>query len=87
VVGISGDDTVLAGDVAQDPYARVTTAVKISEEPYGLGINKKQIDFVRFVNGVLEQMKAGPEWQASYGKWLQPALGKAVPPTPAYGRG
>lgn len=87
VVGISGDDTVLAGDAAQDPYARVTKAPKISDEPYGLGINIAKIDFVRFVNGVLEQMKAGPSWQASYNKWLGPALGPAVPPQPLYGRG
>ncbi|MEV8374651.1 glutamate ABC transporter substrate-binding protein [Kribbella sp. NPDC056861] len=86
VVGISGDDTVLAGDAAQDPYARVTTAEKISEEPYGLGINKEQVDFVKFVNGVLEQMKTGPAWQASYKKWLQPALGPATPPKAVYGR-
>jgi polar amino acid transport system substrate-binding protein len=87
VVGISGDDTVLAGDAAQDPYARVTTAPKISEEPYGLGINADQVDFVKFVNGVLEKMKApGGGWQDSYHKWLEPALGKAVPPQPVYGR-
>lgn len=87
VVGISGDDTVLAGDAAQDPYARVTKAAKISEEPYGLGINKEKVDFVRFVNGVLEQMKADGRWQKSYSDWLEPALGKATPPTPQYGRG
>ncbi|GAA0957380.1 glutamate ABC transporter substrate-binding protein [Kribbella koreensis] len=90
VVGISGDDTVLAGDAAQDPYARVTTAAKISDEPYGLGINKDQVDFVRFVNGVLEKMKTEPAgntaWQASYKRWLEPALGKATPPVAVYGR-
>jgi polar amino acid transport system substrate-binding protein len=88
VVGISGDDTVLAGDAAQDPYARVTTAAKISDEPYGLGIQKGQIDFVKFVNGVLAEMTAGPAtaWQTSYKKWLEPALGKAVPPVAKYGR-
>jgi polar amino acid transport system substrate-binding protein len=86
VVGISGDDTVLAGDAAQDPYARVTTAAKISDEPYGLGIKKDQVDFVKFVNGVLAEMKAGKAWQDSYKKWLEPALGKTVPPPAVYGR-
>ncbi|WP_371405015.1 glutamate ABC transporter substrate-binding protein [Kribbella sp. NBC_00662] len=85
--GISGDDTVLAGDAAQDPYARVIPNERFSEEPYGLGINKDNVDFVRFVNGVLAQMKAGPEWMASYNKWLGPDLGPLkAPPTPAYGR-
>jgi polar amino acid transport system substrate-binding protein len=93
VVGISGDDTVLAGDAAQDPYARVTKAEKISDEPYGLGINSAQVDFVMFVNGVLEKMKTAPApgtksaWQQSYDKWLGPALGPALPPKPLYGRG
>lgn len=88
---ISGDDTVLAGDAAQDPYAKVLQE-RISNEPYGLGINKDNVDFVKFVNGVLEQMKAGPDpakskWMESYNKWLGPDLGplKAAP-TPAYGR-
>ncbi|HZX05866.1 glutamate ABC transporter substrate-binding protein [Kribbella sp.] len=84
--GISGDDTVLAGDAAQDPYAKVLNE-RISNEPYGLGINKNNVDFVRFVNGVLAQMKAGPEWMDSYNKWLAPDLGPLkAPPTPAYGR-
>ncbi|WP_350281059.1 glutamate ABC transporter substrate-binding protein [Kribbella sp. HUAS MG21] len=89
--GISGDDTVLAGDAAQDPYAKVLDE-RISDEPYGLGINKGQKDFVQFVNGVLEQMKQvqpgqkQSDWMASYNKWLGQDLGKAVAPTPQYGR-
>ena len=83
---ISGDDTVLAGDAAQDPYAKVLPE-RISNEPYGLGINIANSDFVRFVNGVLEQMKASGAWMTSYRTWLEPALGKLpAPPTPAYGR-
>lgn len=93
VVGITGDDTVLAGDAAQDPYAKVTDAEAFSDEPYGLGMNPGEVDFVKFVNGVLEKMKAQPSgtvksaWQQSYNKWLGPALGPAVPPQPVYGRG
>ncbi|TCC10652.1 glutamate ABC transporter substrate-binding protein [Kribbella soli] len=90
--GISGDDTVLAGDAAQDPYAKVLKE-RISDEPYGLGINKENVDFVRFVNGVLAQMKTPPApggvspWMESYNKWLGADLGKlTAPPTPAYGR-
>ncbi|WP_328329110.1 glutamate ABC transporter substrate-binding protein [Kribbella sp. NBC_00382] len=86
VVGISGDDTVLAGDVAQDPYARVTTAGQISDEPYGLGMNSGQVDFVKFVNGVLAKMKADGDWQKSYDTWFLKALGPAKPPVAQYGR-
>jgi len=85
--GISGDDTVLAGEAAQDPYARVIQAPPFSQEPYGLGINANRTDFVRFVNGVIEDMKADGRWKASYDKWLAPTLGKApAPPQPVYGR-
>jgi polar amino acid transport system substrate-binding protein len=84
--GISGDDTVLAGDVAQDPYAKVLPQ-RFSEEPYGLGISLLHPEFVKFVNGVLEQIKVNGYWKSSYDKWLMPALGKApVPPVAVYGR-
>jgi polar amino acid transport system substrate-binding protein len=85
--GISGDDTVLAGDAAQDPYARVIKDERFSDEPYGLGIAKQHPEFVRFVNAVLEQIKADGRWKASYNKWFAAALGPApVPPKPVYGR-
>ena len=85
--GISGDDTVLAGDAAQDPYARVIKGEQFSQEPYGLGIAKQHPEFVRFVNGVLEQIKADGRWKASYDKWFAAALGPApAPPKPVYGR-
>ncbi|MFD7158376.1 glutamate ABC transporter substrate-binding protein [Kribbella sp. NPDC059898] len=84
--GISGDDTVLAGDVAQDPYAKVLPQ-RFSNEPYGLGISLNHADFVRFVNVVLQQMKDGPAWKASYDKWFKNALGPApTPPVAVYGR-
>ena len=85
--GITGDDTVLAGEAAQDPYAKVLPEKPFSQEPYGLGINKDKKDFVQFVNGVLEEMKADGRWMASYNKWLAPDLGPlSAPPAPVYGR-
>ncbi|MEI2777244.1 MAG: glutamate ABC transporter substrate-binding protein [Tetrasphaera sp.] len=84
---ITGDDTVLAGLAAQDPYAKVTDAPAISDEPYGLGINAKNTYFVRYVNAVLDQIRADGTWQEIYDKWLAGALGKAPnPPRPVYGR-
>jgi polar amino acid transport system substrate-binding protein len=84
--GISGDDTVLAGDVAQDPYAKVLPQ-RFSDEPYGLGIALQHPDFVKFVNVVLQQMKDDGRWKTSYDRWFKEALGPApVPPKPIYGR-
>ncbi len=87
VDGITGDDTVLAGLAAQDPYADVVQAPAFTAEPYGLGVNQDNVDFVQFVNGVLEDMKADGRWTKSYNTWLADSLGKApAPPKPVYGR-
>jgi len=87
VYAITGDDTVLAGLAAQDPYAKVTTAPAFTAEPYGLGMPKNDPNFVRFVNKVLEDAKADGRWKAAYDRWLAEALGPApAPPRPVYGR-
>lgn len=87
VDAITGDDTVLAGLSAQDPYAAVTKAKAFTAEPYGLGISLKHPEFVRFVNAVLERAKADGSWKRAYDRWLAAALGPApAPPAPVYGR-
>ena len=87
VDAITGDDTVLAGLAAQDPYAVVVKAPAFTQEPYGLGIAKKNTDFVKFVNGVLQQMRTDGQWAAAYDTWLKGALGPApAPPAAVYGR-
>jgi polar amino acid transport system substrate-binding protein len=86
VDAITGDDTVLAGLAAQDPYAQVVGQA-FTAEPYGLGIASEHVDLVRFVNGVLAQAEADGRWAQSYDRWLAGALGPApAPPTPVYGR-
>ena len=84
---ITGDDTVLAGLAAQDPYAKVTDAEAITDEPYGLGIAKDNVYFVRYVNAVLERLRADGGWAKIYNRWLAESLGPAPePPAPVYGR-
>lgn len=87
VDAITGDDTVLAGLAAQDPYAQVVGPA-FTAEPYGLGIRKQDVDLVRFVNGVLAQAVADGRWTQSHDRWLAAALGPvSAPPVPDYGRG
>ena len=87
VAAITGDDTVLAGLAAQDPYAVVPAQRAFTAEPYGLGFNKDDVDFVRFVNDRLAQMRTDGEWTRIYNRWLRDALGPAPePPKPVYGR-
>ncbi|BDZ40763.1 ABC transporter substrate-binding protein [Paraoerskovia sediminicola] len=84
VDAITGDDTILAGFARQDPYAKVV-GEPLSEEPYGVGVRQDEVDLVRFVNAVLEQVREDGRWQDSYDKWLGD-LGEATPPEPTYGR-
>ena len=87
VDAITGDDTVLAGLAAQDPFVEVVQGPAFTAEPYGLGVNQDDVDFARFVNGVLADMRADGRWKASYDTWLAEALGPAPkPPAAVYGR-
>jgi polar amino acid transport system substrate-binding protein len=87
VDAITGDDTVLAGFAAQDPYAKVGPK-PFSAEPYGLAIGKEHVDFVRFVNKELDRMRTDGTWTDLYNKWLLVPLDKKAPapPAPVYGR-
>jgi len=87
VDAITGDDTILAGLAAQDPYAFVVKAPAFTTEPYGLGVSKKHPEFAQFINGVLAQMRTDGQWKKSYDTWLKAALGPApAPPAAVYGR-
>ncbi|MPZ81077.1 MAG: transporter substrate-binding domain-containing protein [Actinophytocola sp.] len=84
VDAMSTDDTILAGMVAQDPNVKMV-GPRITREPYGIGIPKKNVDMVQFVNGVLAQSVADGAWADSYDKWLGPTgEPRPDPPTPKY---
>lgn len=88
VDAIAGDDTVLAGLVAQDPYAYVPKIRAVTSEPYGLGFNKADVTFTKFTNTLLDQMKADGRWKAIYDRWFATPLGPApAAPVSKYGRG
>jgi polar amino acid transport system substrate-binding protein len=84
---ITGDDTVLAGLAAQDPYAVVTKAPALSDEPYGIAVNKDDVYLVRYLNRLLADMEKDGRWKQTYDRWLADTLGKApAPPKAVYGR-
>lgn len=85
VDAVTGDDTVLAGFVAQDPYAKIVGPAMTSE-PYGLGVAKTHPEFVRFVNGVLVDLREDGTWKQMYNRWLQPTGAVPEPPVAVYGR-
>ena len=84
---ITGDDNILAGLAAQDPYTVVTSAPAITDEPYGLAFNKEDVYLTRYVNRILADLKADGGWKAIYNRWLAGPLGPApAPPAAVYGR-
>ncbi|MDH4146539.1 MAG: glutamate ABC transporter substrate-binding protein [Acidimicrobiia bacterium] len=83
VLGVSTDDTILAGLAVQDPFA-VVVGDAFTEEPYGLGLPKDHPEFTEFVNAVLERAREDGTWQRLYDLWLSPTLGEATPPAASY---
>jgi polar amino acid transport system substrate-binding protein len=80
----STDDTILAGLAAQDPYTKVVGPT-FAAEPYGLAVPRTDTDFVRFINAVLEKIRADGTWTADYKHWLGDRLGPVPqPPTARY---
>lgn len=69
VDAISTDDSILLGFRTQDPNTKIVGA-SLAPVPYGMAISKAHPDFVRFVNGVLAELRANGTWRRLYDKWL-----------------
>jgi polar amino acid transport system substrate-binding protein len=88
VDAIVGDDVLLAGLAAQDPYTMVLGPQAFGssfavggrlDEPYGIampitGDTAGDDEFVAFVNGVLRQIMLDGTWSRLYDEWLRPGL-------------
>jgi polar amino acid transport system substrate-binding protein len=85
VAGVSTDDTILAGMVAQDPNTKIV-GPSIADEPYGIAMPKQDTDFVGFVNGVLDNVRGSGAWAQSYQTWIDNRIagGSNQPPAPQY---
>ncbi|MFC4857616.1 glutamate ABC transporter substrate-binding protein [Actinophytocola glycyrrhizae] len=82
VEAVSTDDTILAGLRAQDPFTQVV-GDPFTEEPYGMAISKQSPEFTRFVNAVLEELRASGRWTQIYDQWLVALLETPASPPPA----
>ena len=81
VDAVSSDDSLLAGLAAQDPHTHIVGG-SLEAEPYGIGIARDHLDLVRFVNGVLAQLRADGGWSKLYKEWPGRGGGR-VPAPPA----
>jgi polar amino acid transport system substrate-binding protein len=80
----TGDDTVLAGFAAQDP-STIVVGDRFTEEPYGLGFNRDDVELTRFVNGVLRDITASGRLDEIARTWLVDTGAlpvEQVPPVP-----
>ena len=84
VTAITGDNVVMAGFAAQDPYG-VPTSELFTTEPYGIGASHAHPELIEFVNLVLEEMRTDGRLLDIGEHWLEDAAPTEVPPA-VYGR-
>jgi len=73
VAAVTTDESILAGQLAKLPKGEYEIpALRISEEPYGLGIRKGDTKFLDFVNKVLLEMEKSGQAKAIFEKWFGP---------------
>jgi polar amino acid transport system substrate-binding protein len=72
-------DTFLLGMVRQDPQNMQILPTEYSTQDYGIAIAHERPALVRFVNGVLEQMRGDGRLVALYLKWLGVAAPAQAP--------
>lgn len=81
VDAVSTVDVLLLGLAAQDPGTEVVGA-PVSDEPSGVAMRLDAPELVRFVNGVLDRLRANGSWTAIYTNWFG-KYGPVPPPPPA----
>lgn len=79
VDAVSTDDTILIGLQRQDPNTKLI-GPRFTAEPHGIAMQPGQVDFVRFVNGVLEQMRQDGSLKKLAQEWLGDGTTFGPPP-------
>lgn len=74
VIAVTTDESILAGILAKVPNktAFEIPDIRISEEPYGLGLRKDDKAFVNFVNSTLFELERSGEAARIFDKWFGP---------------
>jgi polar amino acid transport system substrate-binding protein len=73
VAAVTTDESILAGQLAKLPKGEYEIPnIRISEEPYGLGIRKGDKHFLDIVNETLLEMEKSGEAKAIFERWFGP---------------
>jgi polar amino acid transport system substrate-binding protein len=73
VAAVTTDESILAGQLAKLPKGQYEIPnIRISEEPYGLGVRKGDKQFLMIVNETLLEMEKSGEAKALFEKWFGP---------------
>lgn len=83
VDAVCATQATLGSMAAQDPRTEIV-GPRLTEESFGLAVNKGTPDLLRFVNAVLERRAQDGRWRASYQRWLTLLGPPPSPPTPHY---
>ena len=83
VDAIASDDAILLGFRAQDPNTKLIGPA-LEDEPYGMAIDKRHPEFVRYVNAVLERVRGDGTWRRLHSRWLDDLAPAATPPAARY---
>ena len=76
VVAVTTDESILAGLLAKLPKGEYEIPdVRISDEPYGLGIRKGDTNFLNFVNQTILEMEKSGEAKEIFDRWFGPDSG------------
>ena len=75
VFAVTTDESLLAGIRAKAPNKErfEIPDIRISDEPYGLGMRKGDKTFVDFVNNLLLEMEQNGQAKAIFDKWFGPS--------------
>lgn len=74
------DDIILLGFKATQGDKYELVGGQFTQEPYGIGVKKGNMDLAKFVNDELAKMKKDGRWKAIYDKHLKPVSGKSIEP-------
>lgn len=73
VVAVTTDESILAGQLSKLPKGKYEIPdIRISDEPYGLGIRKGNKSFLDFVNKTIIEMEKTGEAKRIFDRWFGP---------------